>query len=183
MSKQEIIANIYYDKSGFGSKKTTLEDAKKKDKTITMQDVEEFFKNNIEEKRKPRGQNSFVAPYAYHTFQIDLFFISKKDLENQKFRVGLVLIDVFSKYAVVVPIKSKEPPDFLAGMMEGLNKMDKKPELLYGDDEGSLNSQVVNEYLTNEKIELHRTRGHPAFAERLIRTFKDTLFKRVEADE
>ena len=97
MSKQEIIANIYYDKSGFGSKKTTLDDAKKKDKTITMQDVEEFFKNNIEEKRKQRGQNSFVAPNAYHTFQIDLFFISKKDLENQKFRVGLVLIDVFSK--------------------------------------------------------------------------------------
>ena len=29
VSKQEIIANIYYDKSGFGSKKTTLEDAKK----------------------------------------------------------------------------------------------------------------------------------------------------------
>ena len=63
---------------------------KRSDKTITMQDVEEFFKNNIEEKRKPRGQNSFVAPYAYHTFQIDLFFISKKDLGNQKFRVGLV---------------------------------------------------------------------------------------------
>ena len=183
MSKQEIIANIYYDKSGFGSKKTTLDDAKKKDKTITMQDVEEFFKNNIEEKRKQRGQNSFVAPYANHTFQIDLFFISKKDLENQKFNVGLVLIDVFTKYAVVVPIKSKDPPDYLAGLMEGLNKMNNKPELLYGDDEGSLNSHVVNEYLTKEKIELHRTRGHPAFAERLIRTFNDKLFKRVEADE
>lgn len=82
MSKQEIIANIYYDKSGFGSKETTLEDAKRKDKTITMQDVEEFFKNNIEDKRKQRGQNSFVAPYAFHTFQVDLFFISVKDLEN-----------------------------------------------------------------------------------------------------
>lgn len=95
----------------------------------------------------------------------------------------MVLIDVFSKYAVVVPIQSKVPPDFLAGLMEGVNKMDKKPELLYGDDEGSLNSKVVNEYRTKEKIEFHRTRGHPAFAERLIRTFKDKLFKRVEADE
>ena len=183
MSKQEIIANVYYDKSGFGSKKTTLEDAKKKDKTITMQDVEEFFKNNIEEKRKQRGVNSFVAPYAYHTFQVDLFFISKKDLRNQKFRIGLVLVDVFSKFASVVPIKSKEPPDFLAGLMQGLNQMDRKPELLYGDDEGSLNSQVVNEYLTKEKIELHRTRGHPAFAESFIRNLKNKLFKRVEADE
>ena len=183
MSKQEIIANVYYDKSGFGSKKITLDDAKKKDKTTTMQDVEEFFKINIEEKRKQRGQNSFVAPYTNYTFQIDLFFISKKDLENQKFNVGLVLIDVFTKYAIVVPIKSKDPSDYLAGLMEGLNKMNNKPELIYDDDEGNLNSHVVNEYLTKEKIELHRTRGHPAFAERLIRTFKDKLFKRIEADE
>ena len=95
----------------------------------------------------------------------------------------MVLIDVFTKYAVVVPIKSKDPPDYLARLMEGLNKMNNKPELIYGDDEGSLNSHVVNEYLTKEKIELHRTRGHPAFAERLIRTFKDKLFKRIEAEE
>ena len=67
--------------------------------------------------------------------------------------------------------------------MQGLNQMDKNPELLYGDDEGSLNSHVVNEYLTKEKIELHRTRGHPAFAESFIRNFKNKLFKRVEADE
>ena len=37
--------------------------------------------------------------------------------------------------------------------------------------------------MEGEKIEIHRTRGHPAFAERFIRTYKDMLFKRVEADE
>ena len=37
--------------------------------------------------------------------------------------------------------------------------------------------------MKEEKIELHRTRGHPAFAERGIQTFKDQLFKRVEADK
>ena len=30
------------------------------------------------------------------------------------------MIDVLSKYAVVVPIKSKTPPDAMAGTMEGL---------------------------------------------------------------
>ena len=30
---------------------------------------------------------------------------------------------------------------------------------------------------------MHLTRGHPNFAERGIRTFKDKLFKRVEADQ
>ena len=45
------------------------------------------------------------------------FFISSKDLENQQLKVGLVLIDVFSKYATVRPIASKDPPDVLARIM------------------------------------------------------------------
>ena len=88
--KQDIISNIYYDRSGFGSRATTLQDAKKKDATITKEDVEEFFRKNVEEKRKPRGENSFVAPHAHFEYQLDLFFISTKDLENQLFRMGLV---------------------------------------------------------------------------------------------
>ena len=75
MDKQKVISDIYYDKSGYGSKAITLKDSRQKDKTITMSDVNEFFKNNIEEKRKPRGQNSFVAPHAFWEFQLDLFFI------------------------------------------------------------------------------------------------------------
>ena len=63
-------------------------------------------------------------------------------MKNQKFRIGLVVIDIFSKFAVVVPITSKQPPDLLAGIMEGINKMGKKPELVYSDEEGSLNSGV-----------------------------------------
>ena len=42
-AKQEIISKIYFDKSGFGSRATTLKDAREKDKTIKMEDVEEFF--------------------------------------------------------------------------------------------------------------------------------------------
>ena len=55
---------------------------RKKDKTITMDDVNKFFRENVEIKRKPRGTNSFVAPHNNHTYQIDLFFISKDDIEN-----------------------------------------------------------------------------------------------------
>ena len=60
--KQKIINEIYFDRSGFGSKATTLKDARQKDKSITMDDVNEFFRKNVEMKRKPGGTNSFVAP-------------------------------------------------------------------------------------------------------------------------
>ena len=62
-SKQDIINNVYYDKGGFGSKNRTLQEARKKDNTIP-----------IEQKAKPRGQNSFVAPNSYYEFQVDFFF-------------------------------------------------------------------------------------------------------------
>ena len=183
-SKQKIINDIYFDRAGFGSKKTTLADARKKDNTITMADVEDFLRKNVELKKNPTKYNSFVAPHNYHTYQIDLFFMGYYDFdEEQKFRGGLVAIDVLSKYAVVVPIKTKNGEDVLEATKEALRKMGKKPKIIYTDDERAIAGEDFKEYVEGEGIELYRTRGHPAFAERFIKTFKDKLFKRVEADE
>ena len=44
MSKQEIIGSIYFYKAGLASKNTTLKDAREKDKSITMKDVDYFSK-------------------------------------------------------------------------------------------------------------------------------------------
>ena len=92
-------------------------------------------------------------------------------------------IDVLSKYAVVVPIKGKDTVDVVTATMEALQKMKAKPKMIYTDDEKAIASSDFKQYVEDEGIELYRTRGHPAFAERFIRTFKDKLFKRVEADE
>ena len=46
-NKQTIISDIYFDRSGYGSKATTLKDAKEKDKTITMKDVEYFLERML----------------------------------------------------------------------------------------------------------------------------------------
>ena len=170
--------------AGYGSRKTTLEDAKKKEPTIKKEDVEQFFRKNVEIKAKPRGHNSFVAPHNNHTYQIDLFFMGYYDFdEEQKYRGGLVCIDVLSKYAVVIPIVSKNEPDVIEATKEALKRMGKKPKIIYSDDEKAIAGGDFKDYIEGENIELYRTRGHPAFAERFIRTYKDMLFKRVEADE
>ena len=82
-----------------------------------------------------------------------------------------------------MPIKSKQEGDVASGMIESLNKMGKKPEIISTDDEGALNKEAIQQYLKDENIEHHRTRAHPSFSERAIRTFKDMLYRRVEADE
>ena len=51
--KQKIINDVYFDRAGFGSKSRTLEEAREKDKTITMSDINEFFRKSVDQKRKP----------------------------------------------------------------------------------------------------------------------------------
>ena len=60
-----------------GAFRQLIKDAKKKEPSITLNNVKEWFKKNTEVKRKQRGMNSFIAPHNNHTFQIDLFFYGK----------------------------------------------------------------------------------------------------------
>ena len=179
--KQKIINDVYFDRAGFGSRSRTLEEAREKDKTITMSDINEFFRKNVDQKRKPVGSNSFVAPHSAYEYQMDLFFIN--DLKDQKFRVGMLMIDIFDKFMHVVAIKGKKEEDLASGMIECLNKMGKKPKIIHTDDEGAMNKEAIQKYLQEQNIEHHRTRAHPNFSERAIRTFKDLLYRRVEADQ
>lgn len=180
MSKQDTIAKIYFNEAGYGSRARTLKESREKDKTITMSDVEEFFRKNVEQKKQLRGYNSFVSPHPYYEFQVDLFFIN--DLEKQNYRVGMIIIDTFSRYMVIIPIKSKGEGDVAAGLIEGLNKFDKRPKIIYSDDEKALSTDAIQKYLKDEGIHHHITRGHANFSERAIRSFKDMLYKRIDND-
>lgn len=181
MSKNEIISKIYNDPAGFSSIKTTVDDAKKQDKTITIDDVKLWFSKNVEKKNQLKGINSFVAPHPYYEYQLDLFFIN--DMENQKFKIGMVMIDIFTKFVSIVPIASKSEGDVAAGLIECLHNMGHKPEIIYSDDETSLSTAAMQKYFKDHNISHVITRSHAWFVERFIRTFKDMLYKRTTASK
>ena len=54
---------------------------------------------------------------------MDLLFIN--DLEDQKLKVGMIMIDVFDKFMHVVAIKGKKEEDLARGVIECLHKMGK----------------------------------------------------------
>ena len=68
------------------------------------------------------------------------------DLDEQKFRVGMLMFDVFDKFMHVVPIKRKKKEDLASGMTECLNKMEKKREIIYTNDKGAMNKQAIQKY-------------------------------------
>ena len=48
--KDKIISDIYHNRAGYWPQKVTYEDAKKKGASITVQDVKEWFQENVERK-------------------------------------------------------------------------------------------------------------------------------------
>ena len=178
--KQDIIKKIYFDPVGFDSIKRTFEDARKKDKTITLDDVKQFFKTNVEQKKQLKGYNSFVANEAKFEYQIDLFFISLKDFPNERNIGGVLCIDVFSKFITIIPIKAKTIAVILDAIKQIINKVG-KPKNVYTDNEGAWSrGSEINKYFKDENINHIITLAHPNVSERAIRTIKDEIYKRVK---
>ena len=66
-------------------------------------------------------------------------------------------------------------------MKDAITKMGGKPQSLYTDDEGGLNTPLIQKYLKDQNIRHIVTRSHAAVAERTIRTVKAMIDKRIES--
>ena len=145
-TKDEAISRAYYDLAGFGSINSTLKDALKFNSTVTYEDVKAWKQTNVERKTNLRGFNSFIAEKPFEEFQIDLFFTP--DLKADDYIGGILFIDIFTKYVVVIPIKNKTPNELLDALKEGFSKMGGFPKTVLSDNEGSFNSTLIKSYLT-----------------------------------
>ena len=63
-----------------------------------------------------RGYNSFIANNFRDEYQIDLFFMN--DNSEDEYKIGLLVIDIFSKFLEVLPLKTKQPKDVLEGLID-----------------------------------------------------------------
>ena len=171
LTKDDIISNTYYDlDDGYGSIKNTFEQAKKKDSSITYEDVQTWMKKQPNKQRKAyRGSNSSVAPFARYEYQIDIMDMGNISKENEP-RYGLVCIDIFSKLGYVEPINNKDSISVYNALLKIFKKMG-YPMNIYSDDDPAFKSKV-KEFFNGEGINHIITLTHANVAERFIRTLK-----------
>ena len=105
------------------------------------------------------------------------------DLPDQNYKLGLLMVDVFTKYTEVIPLKDKTEGSLLYALMEGFHKMNHKPKTVYSDDEPALSSKYTKHFFKENNITFLTTRTHASFAERQIRTIRDMLHKRMKISE
>ena len=83
--------------------------------------------------------------------KLTYYLFPKKLKVKQRYRAGLVCIDCLSKYAVVVPVRRKETGSVVQGTKKAIEKMGKKPEIIYTDDEKAIASGEFQAYVESEK--------------------------------
>ena len=103
---------------------------------------------------------------------------SKDSTSNTRY--GLVAIDNFTKIAEVVPIKNRTPESMIDGLKKIFISLG-KPKQLYSDEESSMRSVKMNRFLNGNDIKTIQTTTHAHTVERFIRTFKDNLYRRLDA--
>ena len=101
-------------------------------------------------------------------------------MANQQYPFGLSMIDVFSKYATVIPLREIKAPDIMAAVLRGFKGIGKQPEMLYTDEEGALMQKDVAPELERMGVQHIVMAGSAHFVERFSRTFKYMINQQVK---
>ena len=174
-----VLRRVYYDPdTGFGNQTETLEEALKFDKTITKEDVRDFMRaQKVTQFRPVRGKNSYVPPEALFQIQFDVAYMDK--VSDGPYKYALIAIDAFSKKLAVIPQRTRTAEATAKSLEKVLQEFGLPAYAL--TDDGSEFKKDFRDLLDYYDIPLRVTKGHAIFAERVIRTVKEALVKRVES--
>ena len=100
---------------------------------------------------------------------------------NKGFRFLLCVIDIYSKYAWVVPLKDKKGVSIVYAFQIILNKSNRKPNKIWADKGGEFYNRSLKLWLETNYIEIYSTHneGKSVVAERFIRIIKNKIYKHM----
>ena len=100
---------------------------------------------------------------------------------NEAFRILLCVIDIYSKYAWVVPLKVKKDVSIVNAFQSILNKSNRKPNKILVDKGSEFYNRSMKSWLEKNNIEMYsaHNKGKSVVAERFIRTIKNKIYKHM----
>ena len=129
----------------------------------------------------------FKKRKVYSSFKDNIWGVDLADMQSlSKFNKGikylLCAIDLFSKYAWVIPLKDKKGTSIISAFQKIISKV-RKPNKIWVDQGSEFYNQSFKGFLEINNIEMYSTstEGKYVVAERSIRTLKNKIFKRMTA--
>ena len=101
---------------------------------------------------------------------------------NKEIKYLFCAIDLFSKYAWVVPIKDKKGTSIVNAFQKIISK-GRKPNKIWVDQGGEFYNKLFKRFLKINNIQMHSTYngGKSVVAERFVITLKNKIFKQLTA--
>ena len=176
-ARRRIIEEVYLNpRTGFGSIADTLKAAKERNPFVTRDEVKRYFESLADRQDRPqRGSNSFVPQEPMHEVQVDLAFMQAFGAKPYPYM--LVAIDSFSKKVAALPLKDRLATTTTSAMRIIIDRLG-IPAQVYSDD-GAEFKKEFKQLLDDWSIEKQVARGHAFFVERVIRTIKEAMLRRL----
>ena len=91
----------------------------------------------------------------------------------------MCIIDIFSKYASIVPLKDKKSVSIVDAFQKVLDKSARKPNKIWADKGSEFYNNSFQKWLKDNDIEMYSitNKGKSVVAERFIRTLKTKIYK------
>ena len=108
----------------------------------------------------------------------DMQSLSRK---NKGIKYLLCTIDLYSKYAFVIPLKDKKGISIVNAFNKIIKQFNRKPNKIWVDQGGEFYNNVFKKWVSDNDIIMYSTynEGKLAVAERFIRTLKNKLYKHM----
>ena len=129
----------------------------------------------------------FKKRKVYSSFRDNIWGVDLADMQSlSKYNKGikylLCVIDLFSKYAQVVPLKDKKGISIVNAFKKIISK-GRKPNKIWVDQGSKFYNNSFKDFLKMNNTEMYSTcrEGKYVVAERFIRTLKNRIFKHMTA--
>ena len=137
----------------------------------------EFHKLIVRKFKKRKVYSSF-KDNIWGVDLADMQLISKR---NKRIKYLLCVIDLFSKYASVVPLKDKKRMSIVNAFQSILKKSNRKPNKIWVDQGSELYNNVFKKWFKDNDINMYSAynEGKSVVAEIFIRTLKNKIYKHM----
>lgn len=185
----ETLKQIYYDIANPASYSTAEKLYIAADKKIPLEQVKEWLSGQLAYTlHRPRRvnfkRNFYNLDNINDQLQADLMDLDSLKDDNDGFRYVLLVIDAFSRYVRVRPLKTKTAREVLTAFKEIIGELEYPPLNIVTDHGGEFFNKSFESYCKSKGIK-HYAPGSDTFkaaiAERAIRTFKGIMFKALTA--
>ena len=129
------------------------------------------------------NKRKVYSQFKDNIWGVDLADMQSLSRKNKGIEYLLCVIDLFSKYAFVIPLKDKKGISIVNGFNKIIKQSNRKPNKLWVDQGGEFYDNGFEKWLSDNDINMYSTynKGKSVVAEKFIRTFKNKLYKHMTA--